>query len=77
VAAPGGQGKSALIVSEMIAMASGRELLEGERPVRPLRVALKRKLLAIAARPQFRTANPRQRGAALIERRGIDKPFVY
>lgn len=36
--APGGAGKSALAVGEAVAMASGRELLSGEQPVRPLRV---------------------------------------
>lgn len=36
--APGGSGKSALILAEAIAMASGREVLSGKRPVRPLRV---------------------------------------
>ena len=38
--APGGAGKSALIVVDVVAMASGRELLAGEPPVRPLRVWL-------------------------------------
>jgi hypothetical protein len=38
--APGGAGKSALIMVEAVAMASGRELLSGEKPVRPLRVWL-------------------------------------
>ena len=36
--APGGAGKSSLIMSEAVAMAAGRELLAGEKPVRPLRV---------------------------------------
>jgi hypothetical protein len=36
--APGGAGKSALAVVEAVAMASGRELLAGEQPVRPVRV---------------------------------------
>jgi hypothetical protein len=36
--APGGAGKSALAMVEAVAMASGRELLSGEKPVRPLRV---------------------------------------
>lgn len=36
--APGGAGKSALAMVEAVAMASGRELLSGESPVRPLRV---------------------------------------
>lgn len=36
--APGGAGKSALALVEAVAMASGRELLAGERPIRPLRV---------------------------------------
>jgi RecA-family ATPase len=36
--APGGSGKSALSLAEAVAMASGRELLAGEKPVRPLRV---------------------------------------
>lgn len=36
--APGGAGKSALALSEALAMATGRELLPGETPVRPLRV---------------------------------------
>ncbi|TPL53357.1 hypothetical protein FJ937_08360 [Mesorhizobium sp. B2-4-4] len=36
--APGGAGKSALMMVEAVAMATGRELLKGERPVRPLRV---------------------------------------
>ncbi|WP_197646317.1 AAA family ATPase [Tabrizicola soli] len=36
--APGGAGKSALAMVRAVAMAAGRELLEGEKPVRPLRV---------------------------------------
>lgn len=36
--APGGMGKSALAMVEAVAMASGLELLAGEKPVRPLRV---------------------------------------
>ncbi|MEW9836225.1 helicase RepA family protein [Mesorhizobium marinum] len=36
--APGGAGKSALMMVEAVAMATGRELLKGEKPVRPLRV---------------------------------------
>lgn len=36
--APGGAGKSALAMVEAVAMASGRELLPGEKPVRTLRV---------------------------------------
>jgi hypothetical protein len=36
--APGGVGKSALMMVEAVAMATGRELLPGEKPVRPLRV---------------------------------------
>lgn len=36
--APGGAGKSALAMVEAVAMASGKELLPGEQPVRPLRV---------------------------------------
>jgi hypothetical protein len=36
--APGGAGKSALAMVEAVAMASGKELLDGEKPVRPLRV---------------------------------------
>lgn len=36
--APGGAGKSSLAMVEAVAMASGKELLAGERPVRPLRV---------------------------------------
>lgn len=38
--APGGAGKSALAMVEAVAMASGRELLPGEKPVRSLRVWL-------------------------------------
>ena len=36
--APGGVGKSALMMVEAVAMATGRELLSGEKPVRTLRV---------------------------------------
>jgi hypothetical protein len=36
--APGGYGKSALAMVEAVAMATGLELLPGEKPVRPLRV---------------------------------------
>ena len=36
--APGGAGKSSLAMVEAVAMASGKELLEGEKPVRPLKV---------------------------------------
>ncbi|TYB82304.1 AAA family ATPase [Maritimibacter fusiformis] len=36
--APGGAGKSALAMLEALAMATGRELLPGEKPVRPLKV---------------------------------------
>jgi hypothetical protein len=36
--APGGAGKSALMMVEAVAMATGRELLSGERSIRPLRV---------------------------------------
>lgn len=36
-AAPGGQGKTSVLISQIIAMCSGRNLL-GEKPVRPLRV---------------------------------------
>ena len=36
--APGGAGKSALALAEAVATASGKELLAGEAPVRPLRV---------------------------------------
>ena len=36
--APGGAGKSSLAMARGVAMASGRELLSGEKPVRPLRV---------------------------------------
>lgn len=36
--APGGRGKSSLAMVEAVAMASGRKLLDGEKPVRPLRV---------------------------------------
>ncbi len=36
--APGGAGKSSLAMVRAVAMAAGRELLEGEKPVRPLRV---------------------------------------
>lgn len=36
--APGGAGKSALAMVEAVAMASGRELLPGEKPVRTMRV---------------------------------------
>jgi hypothetical protein len=35
---PGGSGKSALAMVEAVAMASGRELLPGDKPVCPLRV---------------------------------------
>lgn len=38
--APGGAGKSALAMVEAVAMASGRELLPGEGPVRSMRVWL-------------------------------------
>ena len=38
--APGGAGKSALVMVEAVAMASGLELLPGEKPVRALRVWL-------------------------------------
>lgn len=36
--APGGAGKSALAMVQAVAMASGRGLLAGEKPVKPLRV---------------------------------------
>jgi AAA domain/Primase C terminal 2 (PriCT-2) len=36
--APGGAGKSALTMVDAVAMASGRALLPGDKPVRPLRV---------------------------------------
>ncbi len=36
--APGGTGKSALTLAEGLAMASGKTLFAGEKPVRPLRV---------------------------------------
>ncbi len=36
--APGGVGKSALAMAEAVAMASGRELLDGDKPHRPLNV---------------------------------------
>ncbi len=35
---PGGSGKSALMMAEAVAMATGRELLPGEKPIQPLRV---------------------------------------
>ena len=38
--APGGAGKSALVMVEAVAMASGMELLPGEKPVRAMRVWL-------------------------------------
>lgn len=40
IVSPGGSGKSSLIMAEAVAMASGRELLPPENPVRPLKVWL-------------------------------------
>src|SRR5690606_3009481 len=39
IIAPGGTGKSALLIGEAVAMATGRNLL-GDNPVRPLKVWL-------------------------------------